>query len=263
MRVPTLLLLAALAGSGCATDLPPLPPEPGQGEDPGIAAEPPPADPAEGAPAPARPGTAILDGVVLLDPSLDAAAATASFGVRNETGKDLPDLILAVIFSVGPVGGGGPELPRFETVEAPLRAGESRRFRVTLSALRGGETPASFRVAAGVPEVLTAGGDGMPGTTFLGGLLECVLLEADLTGPRRQVTVGLADRGAGPGGRKGMPLEGQLLLGRAGDLVYAGPWILVPRADPDGGKVRRIQWNLDAAPGLGGCDVFLRIREKR
>lgn len=284
VRPLVLLALAALAAGGCATDLPPLPPEPGRrggpetpppGPGPAGAGEVPPTrlqlegfsplggEPAGDALAQARSGDRILPGVVLLDPALDADSGAAAFAVRNDTGQDLPDLILAVIYAVAPASGAGPAQPRFETVEAPLRAGETRRIAVTLSARRAGERLAAFRVAAGVPEILTAGGNGMPGTTFLGGLLECVSLEAELTAAHRQVTVGLTERGAATAGVSLPALEGQLLCSRAGELVYAGPWILVPRSNPDGGKVRRIQWNLDGAPGLAGCDLFLRVREKR
>jgi hypothetical protein len=250
MRAATILLLASMAVPGCATDLPPLPAVPDEAGPPVDEAPPPAAE-------------HVLPGVALLDPVLDAPGALATFGVRNDTGGDLPDLILAVVFSVGPADGTGGALPRFETVEAPLRRGEARRFRVTLAALRPGEQVREFRVAAGLPQVLSAGQDGAPGTTFLGGLLECVSLDLELTGAHRQVTVGLADHGAVSGGTPLPPLEAQLLCGRAGELVYAGPWVLVPRADPDGGKARRIRWNLDGAPGLAGCDVFLRVREKR
>ena len=207
----------------------------------------------------AKDGDAILPGVVLLEPVL--ADGTASFGVRNDSGRDLPDLILSVIFAVAPAGGKGPVVPRFESLEAPLRTGETRRLKATLATLLEGETTATFRVAAGLPEILAAGDDTHPGTTFLGGLLECVSLEADLTSEHRTVTVGLAERGAGGGALPA--LEAQLLFGRAGVLQWTGPWILVPKSGGEGSKERRIQWNLDAAPGLTACDLFLRVREKR
>jgi hypothetical protein len=257
MGVRGLLLTACLAAGCSSPDLPMLPAEPEVAE-PEVPPPPDamviaPTDP--GALTPGREGDAILPGVTLHEPLLDVATGTATFSVRNDSGRDLPDLILAVVFAVPPADGKGPVVPRFESVEAPLRSGETRPFRATLAALRGGEAPASFRVVPGLPEVLTAGGEGMPGTTFLGGLVECVSLEADLTGPKRQVTVGLAPRGAAEAAPL-PPLEAQLLIGRAGELRWTGPWILVSRE-------RRIQWNLDDAPGLAGCELFLRIREKR
>jgi hypothetical protein len=251
MRAATILLLAALAAPACAVDLPPLPANPGE------AGDAPAADGPEGA------VEAILPGVFLLEPSLDADTATAAFRVRNDTGGDLPDLILVAIFEVGPADGTGASLPRFETIEAPMRRGETRRFRATLATLAEGEQVRGLRVAAGVPQQVTAREEGVAGTTFLGGILECVALEADLTGPHRGVKVTLAVRGDAAADAALPALEAQLLCGRAGDLVWSGPWVLVPRGDPDGGMARRIRWNLDGAPGLGGCDVFLRVREKR
>ncbi len=268
MRLPALALAAALAGCS-SPDLPTLPDDPGRVGD--AAGEAPvgegaivvaPTDP--GVLTPAAEGDAILPGVILLSPSTDVSAGVATFAVRNDSGRDLPDLILSVVFAVHPAGGKGAVSPRFESVEAPLKAGETRWIRAALAALLPGETPASFRVVAGLPELLTAGGaDGQPGTTFLGGLLECVSLEADLVGVHRRVTVVLAERGS-PGGRAPLPpLEAQLLIGRAGDLQWTGPWILVPNAGREGAAERRIQWNLDGAPGLAACDLFLRVREKR
>ena len=58
-------------------------------------------------------------------------------------------------------------------------------------------------------------------------------------------------------------LECQLLLGRAGRLVWTGRWILVPSPDPENGGLRRIRWNLHDAPGVAGCVLFLRVRERR
>ena len=264
MRRYALVLAAALAGCS-SPDLPTLP------DQPGPAAEPPvteggitvaASDP--DALRPAVAGEEILPGVVLLEPQLDAAAGVASFAVRNDSGRDLPDLILSVVFAVPPAPGEdgtskGPVRPRFESIEAPMKAGEVRRLRATLASALPGETAGSFRVVAGLPELLTARGEGLPGTTFLGGLLECVSLDADLTGVRRLVTVGLSARG-----EAALPaLEAQLLIGRAGDLQWTGPWILVPNAGRDGAGERRIQWNLDGAPGLAACDLFLRVREKR
>jgi hypothetical protein len=267
MRLRGLILAVLLAG--CAgPDLPPLPGEPGNRAPEPVTEDPStegkivtaPSDP--GALAPSVAGDAILPGVVLLDPSTDVSAGVATFAVRNDTGRDLPDLILAVIFAVPPVTGKGPASPRFETLEAPLRAGETRTFQATLASLLPGEVPASFRVVAGVPELLTAGetpdGTRRSGTTFLGGALECVTLEADLTAEHRMVTVGLASRGAAL-----PPLEAQLLISRAGELQWTGPWILVPKPAGEGTGARRIQWNLDAAPHLAGCDLYLRVREKR
>jgi hypothetical protein len=204
---------------------------------------------------PAASGSAVLPGVVLLDPALDAATATATFSLRNDSGRDLPDLILAVVFVVDGA-------PRIETLEAPMRRGERRDLRATLAARKPEERPASFQVLPGLPERVAEGADGLPGTTFLGGRLECVELAADLTGERRQVSVGLAEREA-PGAEPLPALEGQLIVGRAGDLVWVGPWILLPKAGAGGSKVRRVRWNLDGAPGLGACELFLRVREKR
>jgi hypothetical protein len=211
---------------------------------------------------PSRDGDRVLAGVVLRAPLLDGPNATATFTVRNESGLDLPDLILAVVFAIPSGEAGGPLLPRFETVEAPLARGESRAMSVTLGARGAGETPVGFRVVAGLPEVLAAPAEGLPGTTFLGGLLECVELRADLTGSAPSVTVGLAARG-GAGARRLPDLEGQLLAARAGNLVWTGPWIVLPRADPGGEAVRRLRWSLPAVEGLAGSHLYLRVREKR
>ncbi len=267
-----LLFASALAAAGCPS-LPPLPPEPGS-----------PARPAppvtlvsreEGATpgdllTPSRSGDRIHSGVFLLDPSLDPATGTATFRVRNDRAEDLPDLILAVVFAMpAPVGSvsstssPSPTVPRFETVEAPLASGQEREYRVTLPLGGQDPRPSGFRVVAGLPEILAAPEDGSPGSTFLGGLLECAELEVDLTGPGRHVVVGLRDRPAVAGGTPVPPVEGQLLLARAGVLVWTGPWIRLPTADPDGGKVRRVRWNLPAEPGLAACTIYLRIREKR
>ena len=204
-------------------------------------------------------GASVLPGVVVLDPVLDAEAATAVFRVRNDAGTDLPDLILSVIFALPTGDARSPLHPRIETVEVPLRRGETREVRVALSGRRSGERPARFRVVAGLPEILAARVDeGHPGTTFLGGLVECSALEADLTAEIPQVTVTLEDRGTAM-----PPLEAQLLLARAGSLTWSGPWILVPRASGEGARVRTIHWNLPRGTSAAGCTLYLRVREKR
>jgi hypothetical protein len=265
-------ILAALL-AGCSTpDLPPLPagPPPRENGEEGTGdPELPPSKGIEtsatdpGVLTPSVEGEEILPGVVLLEPSSDVSAGVATFSVRNDTGRDLPDLILSVVFAVTPPGGKGNLHPRFESIEAPLRKGEKRFLRVGLASLAEGEKPVSFRVTAGLPEVLAArGADGQAGTTFMGGLLECVRLEADLVGQRRVVVVGLAGRPSSPGDPPLPRIEAQLLVSRAGVLQWTGPWILVPTVDGPEGE-RRIQWNLDAAPGLAACELFLRVREKR
>jgi len=75
--------------------------------------------------------------------------------------------------------------------------------------------------------------------------------------------VGLAGRGAAAGDAVLPPLEGQLLVARAGTLVWTGPWIVLPLSDPDGGSVRRVRWNLPEVAGLAGSHLFLRVRERR
>jgi hypothetical protein len=150
-----------------------------------------------------------------------------------------------------------------ETVEAPLRKGESREFRVAASSARPGESVESFRVTPGLPEVLAGREADAPGTIFLGGLLECAALDVDLTADQPRVTVDLADRGAAAEGAPLPRLECQLLLGRAGRLVWTGRWILVPSPDPENGGLRRIRWTLHDAPGVAGCVLFFRVRERR
>lgn len=267
-----LALLLALAG--CRRDLPPLPAFPEWPDAPPPAARP--ADPVPalestapegpttgGALQPSRDGDRVLSGVVLVDPRLDPQGATAAFSVRNDSGLDLPDLILAVVFAVPSGDPGAPLVPRFETVEAPLARGEARALAVTLGARAPGEVPASFRVVAGLPEVLASPSGDLSGTTFLGGLLECVELRADLTGQAPSVSVGLTGRGAAADDAFLPALEGQLLAARAGSLVWTGPWIVLPRSDPDGGTVRRIRWNLPEVAGLAGSHLYLRVRERR
>lgn len=267
-----LALLSALCG--CSRDLPPLPASPEWPDAPPRAARPEgpvpalettgPAPATEGgALEPSRSGDRVLAGVVLLDPRLDAAGATASFTVRNESGLDLPDLILAVVFAVPSADPRSPLVPRFETVEAPLAPGQSRALSVTLGARGAGDVPSSFRVVAGLPEVLASPSGDLPGTTFLGGLLECVELQADLTGRAPSVSVGLAGRGAAASGARLPALEGQLLVARAGTLVWTGPWIVLPRSDPEGGSVQRVRWNLPEVAGLAGSHLYLRVRERR
>jgi hypothetical protein len=279
MRAARPWLVAAALAAGCASDLEPLPQQPGPVQRPPEAppqhpppvgaapvAEPPgPATPPPGATGdllqPSRGGDAIHEGVILLDPALDATG-TATFRVRNDRAEDLPDLILAVVFAV-PATRGRMLTARIETVEAPLGRGESRAFEVRLPRAEEDPAPTGFRVVAGLPEVLAAPAEGRRGTTFLGGLLECAELDADLTGPDRRVIVGLADRPAAAGAVPLPPLEGQLLLARSGGLVWTGPWIVLPRGDPEGGRVRRVRWNLPDVPGLPGSTIYLRIRERR
>jgi hypothetical protein len=148
-------------------------------------------------------------------------------------------------------------------VEAPLARGQTRALTVTLGSRPEGAVPSGFRVVAGLPEVLASPGGGSPGTTFLGGLLECVELQADLTGRAPSVAVGLAGRGAAAAAGSLPDIEGQLLVARAGSLVWSGPWIVLPRSDPDGGAVRRIRWNLPEVAGLAGSHLYLRVRERR
>ncbi len=230
---------------------PPLPPPPPE-HDPGQV-------PAGwGALDPAVDGESILPGVVLLGPALDAAGA-ASFRVRNDAGMDLPDLILAVVFGVPTGDPEAPHRPRIETVEAPLGRGEERGYRVPFPGRGPGERPDRFRVAAGLPEMLTAGeGEAHPGTTFLGGLLECVRLEVDLTSETPRVTVGLAERGAVP-----PALETRLFLARNGAIVWSGPWILLPRPGGEGPRERGVAWRLPRDLPAAGCALYLRVRERR
>jgi hypothetical protein len=273
-RVGTALALALLAAAGCGSpNLAPLPAEPSNSTAPvdGIPA----AANVQGAvefperwahPDPLSPSTdqdQILPGVVVLSPALSGEGAIATFGLRNDGTQDLPDLILAVVFAIRAGGDEAPLRPRVATVEAPLRKGESREFRVAASSIREGEKVEGFRVAPGLPEVLTAAQDGAAGTTFLGGLLECVALDVDLTADDPRVTVDLAARGDAADGAPLPRLECQLLLGRAGRLLWTGPWILVPSPDAESGGVRRIRWNIHGAPGVAGSVLFLRVRERR
>ena len=272
MRAAPCLLLFAAAAAGCASDLEPLPafpdaPPPAvrpDGEVPRIETTAPPEGPAAGgALDPSLDGDRVLAGVVLVDPRLDADRAEAVFAIRNDGDLDLPDLILAVIFAMPSTDARTPLVPRFETVEAPLARGQTRVLRVVLGARQGGADPVGFRVVAGLPEVLAARSGPDPGATFLGGLLECVELDADLTARAPTVSVGLAERGAVAAGAPLPPLEGQLLAARAGALAWTGPWVLLPRTAPDGGGVRRLRWTLPETQGLAGCHLYLRVREKR
>jgi hypothetical protein len=274
MRLAAVLLAAAAlaAAAGCARDLEALPAFPREAPPPAerhgpvaeIETSAPPEGPSPGgALDPSRDGDRVLAGVVLIDPRLDGPAAEASSAIRNDSGLDLPDLILAVIFAVPGPDAGSSLVPRFETVEAPLARGQTRVLRAKLGARDGGGDPVGFRVVAGLPEVLVAGGGDLPGATFLGGLLECVELDADLTAKAPTVAVGLAERGAAAEGARLPPLEVQLLAARAGSLAWSGPWVLLPRKDPDGGGVRRLRWTLPESPGLPGCHLYLRVREKR
>jgi len=282
-RIMSGLFLAAVL-AGCRSHLAPLPPDAGTARppEPGLKNEPNPppvsAEPAvppagasgvalpvldgDGAFRPARDGEWVVSGVRLLAPAFDAAASTATFGVRNEAGLDLHDLILSVIFKCPPDDPGGSFRPRFETVEVPLAKGEMRMVRVSLTRREDG-APTAFRVAAGIPEFLARREEDRPGTTFLGGLLECRELVADLTAEKPTVEVGLA---AVPGMAAAAalpPLEAQLLLARTGRLVWRGPWILLPRADAGNAEVRTVRWDLSRAPGVAGCAIYLRVREKR
>lgn len=263
--------LALLAAAGCGSvPLDPLPAAPPERND--AAASPqdgepepeepfvPPADPL----VPSADGDRVLPGLVLTAPSLEPGTAIAVFGLRNEGRRDLPDLILAVIFAVRAGGDDAPLVPRMETVEAPLRRGESREFRVQASSVQPGERVDGFRVAPGLPGVLTErAADDRPGTTFLGGLLECDALDVDLTSDPPRVVVDLVARGEDAGAAPLARLECQLLLGRAGRLVWSGPWILVPAPDAENRGRRRIRWTIHDAPGVAGCVPFLRVRERR
>ncbi len=290
----SMLLLAVVSGlsGGCAgPDLPPLPahpegrvqgvlPPPPPPEDvpprapdppPGTApaptdSVPPPPDGAGapvatvrgGAPAAARDGEPLLPGVLLRGPAL--AGGGAEFHVSNGAGVELPDLILTVQFVLG---GEGPEEDRtwLETVEAPLAAGETRAFRVVPSRVDGG-APVRFRVDAGSPEILAVAEGGGRGTTFLGGRMECVELEMDLTAAEPFASVGLAPTRGASAASLGS-LEAQLLLSRAGRLVWAGPWIRIPEAVRGEDAVRRLRWNLRSAGGTAGTTPYLRVRERQ
>lgn len=273
MRGAVVLAAGILALAGCAADGTPTPEAPDTAEAPRPGSEggghtisgeplPPPLDPASVPPGwgtlePARDGEQILAGVALLGPALDAGGA-ATFRVRNGSGKDLPDLILAVIFGV-PSGETPPRhLPVIESIEAPMARGEERDFRVAIPERGGARRPDVFRVAAGLPEMLTAREeDGSPGTTFLGGLLECVRLETDLTSESPRVTVGLAERGpALP------PLEARLFLARGGTILWSGSWILLPGAT-GGSRERGVTWRVPADLPAAGSSLYLRVREKR
>ena len=254
-----LLLLA-----GCAADGEPPAPEAGRGPETTFSGMPlpPPPDPAKATPGwgelePARDGEAILPGVLLLAPALDPDG-TARFRVRNGAATDLPDLILAVIFGI-PSGETPPRHdPRIETLEAPMARGEEREFRVSFPGRGGAGKPDRFRVAAGLPEMLTAREEGSPGTTFLGGLLECVRLDADLTSESPRVTVGLEERGTL------LPdLETRLFLARGGAIVWTGNWILLPRPATEGSRERGVTWRLPRDLPTAGCSLYLRVREKR
>lgn len=247
MRPAPLLTAALLLLAGSCSSAPP-PPAPA----PAPAGLPPDPGPAGDLLAPSRDGDRLFEGVAVLSPRLEGNAA--AFGLRNGSPSDLPDLILAVVFAVP--GADGEAVPAIVTLEAPLARGETREFR---AALAGAGPPASFRVLAGPPELLAAAAEGLPGTTFLGGLLECVSLEADLVAESPTVTVGLRDRA----GAALPPLEGQLLLARAGSLVWSGPWILLPRGDPERDGLRTVHWNLPRERSLAGASLFLRVRARR
>ncbi|MCK6480650.1 MAG: hypothetical protein L6R43_11015 [Planctomycetes bacterium] len=265
-------LLSLAAAAGCASDMEPLPPAPpaaAPGESPPAPPERIPEPPrGEGLLDAAQHGERILDGLVLLDPALDPATGAASFRIRNEGDGDLPDLILAVVFAVPTGDPAVPLRPRIVTLEAPLRGGEERSFRAAPPALPVGGVPARFRVVAGPPELLAAAAGSASGTTFLGGLLECVALETDFTAAAPSISVALRARGpaAGPApsGAAVLPsLEAQLLLARAGRLVWSGPWVLLPGPDDAAGGNRTLRWNLPREESLAGCSPFLRVREKR
>lgn len=258
-------VLGAILLAGCASDLERLPATPG--ESPAEAAPPEEARPpvpeavrGEGLLDGALHGERILEGVVILDP-LPGEGGAARFTVRNEGEADLPDLILAVVFAVPTGDAAVPLRPRIVTIEAPLSRGEERAFAVApppgLSA-----PPARFRVLAGPPELLAAAAPGSQGTAFLGGLLECVALETALTDESPSVTVGLRERIPPGGGSALPPLEAQLLLARAGRLLWSGPWIRLPGPDAADG-VRSVLWRLPPGESLAGGSPYLRVREKR
>ncbi len=207
-------------------------------------------------------GTMVITGVRVLDPLLDPAGATASFRLRNETRSDLPDFLVSVVFAYPGAGGGPSFRPRFETVECPLPAGGTRALRVTCTR-RGAGTPTAFQVILGEPEIATAReGPDAPGTTYMGGRLECAGLGSELTAERPAAWVRLLDLPGPPL----PPMEARLVLLRGGASVWEGPWIVVPDAEPAGGSGpagRTISWRLPPGESLAGCSPILRVRERR
>jgi hypothetical protein len=263
--------LAAAAAAACGTTPPPLPPEPaGAGR---AAAPPVPGDlvlDAGNAPPllheelggkrvfrPSREGEAIHEGITVHFRGVAQAPGEAAFLLRNGTARDFPNLLVQCVFAAPGSEGELPFRPVFVTAEAPVRAGSTHLVRVALPA--GADAASGVRIIPGVPEILTMREEDLPGTTFLGGRLECTLLDARLTQEPPSVEVVLRPTGKGdlP------PIEAQLLLGRGGRIVWTGPWIVVPSPSAADGGGRRLRWSLSGAPETVGCTPYLRVRDRR
>ncbi|MHC4821772.1 MAG: hypothetical protein ACYTDX_08655 [Planctomycetota bacterium] len=260
-----LVLVTALAPLGCAgPDLEPLPTDPGGGESahvPGGGADEtphtPPATDDELFRA-SRDGDEVLPGVVLLRPTWQPEKATVSFSLRNDSDLELQDMVLAVVFAY-PSTGNALFLPRHETFEAPLRRGETRAFTVRLSTPES-VPAASFRIVPGIPEVLCPRDGEGPGTSFLGGRLECVELEMALTSDLPRIRVGLLPEDADAAT---LGVEARLFLVRHDSVVWVGSWVVLPHPGPESGGLRRLQWTLRDGERLAGCIPYLRIRGRR
>jgi hypothetical protein len=220
----------------------------------------PPALEADGSFRVSRDGDPLFEGVIVRSPST-GAAGEARFTLESRLSTDLPDLIVAVVFAELPETGGSPRfLPRIVTRELPLPAGARRELVIPAPPLTAGHFAGGFRVAPGVPEILTVRDSEGPGTLLLGGILECVELDMDTLAEDPYLALGLAPVAVSP--QDAQPaLEVQLLLLRSGSLVWAGPWVRLPEAGAGDRGVRRIRWKLRDVQRPAGATPYLRVRE--